>query len=544
MRKNTKRFLALMLVMVMIGSVLTGCGDKGSQGTPNTPSGSNETPQGSADRALKVRKTTSLVSTDWEKTTASEDMQIVWIQVFEGLYGMNEGKGGYYNELAKDVKISDDQLVYTISLVDATFQNGDALKASDVVFSYDRAMKNSRFNYLTNMIEGVKAVDDKTVEITLKYPYSAIAHTFFSIRISSEKEVTAAGDAFGTKAHTAGTGPYYIKEYDPASGVKLAAYDKYWGGAANIKNVDYIVITEDSAAVIAYENGELDYIHNAPTAEWEALQKASGENNSMVKGNSIRTLNINWQSKVNNGILANEKVRQAIFYAVNKENAMKAATNGYGAVAYEYIPSEYCATSPPASAGGFKIYDYDPEKAKALLKEAGFTDDDIKAGINVGKLTTYGAQTGEKAKAATVVQANLAEVGLKCEVEVADVAIISPRLHSYDYDICIFGDSGNFDYNNIRQQVHSESVGMDVVSYAAPNSPLDYKRVEELCDLGVSTNDVAKRLEYYTELWSRVMDSATIMPMLNMPIGIVWSKALDTGVLSPTYYHIYDFSFK
>lgn len=544
MRKSTKTFLALLVAIVMISSVFTGCGDnKGSQGT-NNPSGGGETTQGSADRALKIRKTTSLVSTDWEKTTASEDMQIVWIQVFEGLYGMNEGRGGYYNELAKDIKISDDQLVYTISLVDATFQNGDALKASDVVFSYDRAMKNSRFNYLTNMIAGIKAVDDKTVEITLKYPYSAIAHTFFSIRISSEREVTEAGDSFGTKPHTAGTGPYYIKEYDPASGVKLAAYDKYWGGAANIKNVDYVVITEDSAAVIAYENGEIDYIHNAPTAEWEALKEASKENNAMIKGNSIRTLNINWQSKVNNGILGNEYVRQAIFYAVNKENAMKAATNGYGAVAYEYIPSEYCATSPPASAGGFKIYDYDPEKAREMLRKAGFTDEDMKAGINVGTLTTYGAQTGEKAKAATVVQANLAEVGLKCEVEVADVAIISPRLHSYDYDICIFGDSGNFDYNNIRQQVHSESVGMDVVSYAAPNSPLDYKRVEELCDLGVSTNDVEKRLEYYTELWSRVMDSATIMPMLNMPIGIVWSESLDTGVLSPTYYHIYDFSFK
>lgn len=526
--------LAFLLVLLMVISMLTACGPKPAAPTPGTPD----------EKVFKIRKTNSLPSTDWEKTTASADMQIIWIQVFEGLYGMNEGKGGYYNELAKEVKVSDDQLVYTISLVDATFQNGDKLKASDVVFSYKRAMENSRFNYLTNMIDNVKAVDDNTVEVTLKYPYSAIAHTFFSIKISSEREVTAAGESFGTAPHKAATGPYYISGYDPASGVKLTAYENYWGGVANIKNVEYLVISEDSAAVIAYENGELDYIHDAPTAEWEALEKAAKGNSSLVKGNSIRTFNINWMSKTNNNILGNEYVRQAIFYAVNKENVMKAATNGYGAVAYEYIPSEYCATSPPASAGGFKIYDYNPQKAKELLKQAGFSDEDIKKGINIGTLTTYGAQTGEKAKAATVIQANLAEVGLICEVEVADVAIISPRLHAYDYDICIFGDSGNFDYNNIRQQVHSESVGMDVVRYAEPNSPLDYKRVEELCNLGVSTNDTAKRLEYYTELWSRVADSATIMPLLNMPVGIVWSDRVSINVFSPSYYHIYDYSWK
>lgn len=542
--KNIKKYLSLLLTVLLILSTFAGCSFQS-----NTKASGNSAPPsastvGNNDRVLKIRKTTSLNSADWEKTTTTEDMQIIWIQVFEGLYGMNEGKGGYYLELAKDVQINDDQTIYTITLTDATFQNGDALKASDVVFSYNRAMQNSRFNYLTNMIQEVKAIDDKTVEISLKYPYAAIIHTFFSIKISSEREVTEAGQAFGTLPHTAGTGPYYISEYDPASGVKLTAYENYWNGPANIKNIEYVVITEDSAAVIAYENKELDYIHDAPTAEWDALVAASNGNNSMIKSNTIRTFNINWQSQVNDGILNNEYVRQAIFYAINKENVMKAATNGYGAVANEFIPSDYCNTSPPASKGGFKVYDYDPEKSKSLLLQAGYTQEDIDKGIYVGKLSTYGAQTGEKAKAATVIQANLAQVGLICDVEIADVAIVAPKLHVFEYDLCIYGDSGNFDFNNIRQQVHSESVGTSVVNYAADNSPLDYKRVEELCDLGVSTSDVDKRLEYYTELWKRVMDSATILPLLNMSTGIVWSDAIEPGVLSPTYYHIYDFVWK
>lgn len=110
--------------------------------------------------------------------------------------------------------------------------------------------------------------------------------------------------------------------------------------------------------------------------------------------------------------------------------------------------------------------------------------------------------------------------------------------------MCIFGDSGNYDFNNIRQQVHSESTGMYVVKYADPKSPLDYKKLESLVDQGVATDSVPDRLAIYTELWTMVMDSATILPLIHMPVGIVWAKDLDVGALSPTYYHIYNFKWK
>ncbi|MDR3331909.1 MAG: ABC transporter substrate-binding protein [Synergistaceae bacterium] len=525
-----KKFLSILFVLIL-GVLTASCWCLPSEAADS-------------DKVLTVRKASALVATDWNKLFTTSDCQIIWTNVFEGLYGINEAHGGYYNELAKEVKISDDQLTYTITLNDATFQNGDSLNASDVVFSYEMAMENPRWGYLTGMIDKISKADDKTVVFTLKHPYSPIAHTFFSIKISSEKEVTSAGADFGTKPHKAGTGPYYISEYNPATGVKFKAYDGYWRGAPKIKNIDVVLITEDSAAVIAYENGELGYMHDAPTAEWEELASASDGRSAMVKGNSIRMLNVNYMSKTNNSILANPLVRKAICYAVDKETVNKVATNGYGVVAYEYMPSDYVQTSPPASAGGFELYKYNPEKARELLKEAGYTDEQLKAGVSVGTLTTYGAATGEKAKQAQVIQANLADVGLKCEVEVADVAIISPRLHSYDYDLAVFGDSGNFDYNNIRQMVHSESVGMDVIHFKTDNSPFNWKRLEELCDLGVSTSDVAKRLGYYTELWNIVQETATIFPLIHMPVGVVWGKDVDPGDICPTYFHFYDFSWK
>ena len=167
-----KKFLALLLSCLMLVSVLSACGEK-------KPVEGQET-----EKVLNMRLAKGLLATDWAATTNTSDMQITWVQVFEGLYGMDEANGGYYNLLADKIDVSDDGKTYTITLIDAKFQNGETLKASDVVFSYGVAKQNARFNYVTSFINNIEAKDDKTVVMTLDYPYSAIAHTFWSDRKS------------------------------------------------------------------------------------------------------------------------------------------------------------------------------------------------------------------------------------------------------------------------------------------------------------------------------------------------------------------------
>lgn len=550
-----KKIMAIVLASSMLVS-LAGCSSSGSGSTATTAAaaetaaaadaGSASADAGStdtSDRVLKIRKTQALISTNWEFIVNTEDMPVIWDQVFEGLYGLDEAGGGYCHDLAKDVSISDDGLVYTITLVDAVFQNGDPVTANDVVFSYNRAIESGRFNYATDMIDSVEAVDDSTVQFTLLYPYSAIDHTFYTVKISSEREVTELGDSYGTGPHTAGTGPYYVSAYDPAGNIVLKAHEDYWGGAPDIKTVEYVLITEDSAAVIAYENGEIDFMQNAPTTDWDSLVKASGENNAILKGNNIRSVYINYRSETNDGILANELVRKAICYAINKDAINNVVTNGLGVPTSEYIPSSYVETAP--SADNFETYPYDPDKAIELLHEAGYTDEQLQAGVSIGTLTTYGAATGEKAKAAQVVQSNLEAVGLKCDIEVQDSSIISPRLHAFDYDLCIYGDSGNYDFNNIRQQVLVDG-GYSVVDLSGDDSCVDYAKIQELLAAGIATTDISERAAIYLELWQMVADSATIYPYLHLPVAVVWSPAIDPGdgALSPTHYHIKTFSWK
>ena len=243
-----KKICSILLSVALVFALFTGCGDKSG-----SASGDDDT--------LYLRLSSPLQSTDWQQVSNLDGNKITNTQLFEGLYGIDEAEGGYYNLLAKNIDISKDEKVYTIELVDATFQNGDPLTAEDVVFSYNLAMENSKYGYVTSMIDKVEAKDDKTVVLTLKYPYAAIAHTFFTIKIISEREyneITESGGTFGTAPHKAGTGPYYVTEYDVSAGVKLEAYEDYWQGAPSIKKVEYRVITDDAAAVIAFENGEID----------------------------------------------------------------------------------------------------------------------------------------------------------------------------------------------------------------------------------------------------------------------------------------------
>ena len=521
-----KRDYLIVLMILMVGLLLSGCSSAPKSSAP-AASGN--------EKVLKLRLPSSLASLNPQHTTALRDMK-VWTQIYEGLYGIDESKNGYYQELAKDVKLSADKKVYTITLRDGVkFQNGEPLKASDVVFTYMRAKKDPRFGYLTAKIKDVTAVNDSTVNITLSEAYAPILHTFYSLKIMNEKEVTSLGDKFGTVPSKAGTGPYYPTEYNVATGVKLQAFENYWGGAPNIKKVEYRVISDEATVQVSFHNKELDYLEDVALSNWNALKEQVGpENNAMIKGNNIHFLAVNYQSPTNNSVLANDKVRQAIFYAINKDDINKAMAAGHGTPAVSYMPHEYVPTSPET---GFETYKFNIAKAKELLKEAGYPN-----GVDVGTIISYPSPTSFNGIIAQVIQSNLAEAGIKAGVQVAVNSIITPKMYAQNYDLAVFSDSNNFDFNNIRQQVHSESKGMYLVKYK--DGKFDWQQIEKLVELGATASDNNERLKHYTELWKIVMNSATIDPLLHRPVAIVWAKGLTIGKPVPTYYKVKDFAWK
>jgi len=206
-------------------------------------------------------------------------------------------------------------------------------------------------------------------------------------------------------------------------------------------------------------------------------------------------------------------------------------TEGYGSTTDTYMVPEYVPTQPTT---GFQTYSYSTEKAKSLLAQAGYPN-----GVDVGTILT--TNSTNNSKTAQVLQNDLEAVGIHAEVQMLDVSLAVEKWNAQEFDICVYSDSGNYDFNNIRQQVHSESVGMYCINYTTGNK-FNWQRIEELVALGAGTADQTQRLTYYTELWSMIMDTATILPLINRPVAIVWSTRINIGDPVPTYYKIRNFT--
>ena len=158
----------------------------------------------------------------------------------------------------------------------------------------------------------------------------------------------------------------------------------------------------------------------------------------MAKANDITFLGINYKSKSNNSILANDKVREAIFTQLIRKILFSRQLSGLGTVAYEYMVPENVATSPKASDGEFATFDYDAEKYHQCLLDAGFTEDEIAKGINVGTILTYPSDNSPKGKAAVVIQDALKQNGMIANIEIREAAACSDDLYGQNYDLCIF----------------------------------------------------------------------------------------------------------
>ncbi len=197
-------------------------------------------------------------------------------QIYEPLYWIND-EGEEIPMLATQYSVSEDGLTWTFTLRDGvTFHNGDPLKASDVVYSYERCFDNAYMQEKVEAIDSVTAPDDSTVEFHLKYQFSPLMEKIASIGIVSESFAEANKDEQGFLGFNAcGTGAYTVKEAIQDVSITLEAYPDYWDGEAPIKTLNFELITDDTTAITAFEAGEIDAM-NIPSANWQQISE-SGE---------------------------------------------------------------------------------------------------------------------------------------------------------------------------------------------------------------------------------------------------------------------------
>ncbi len=335
MKKN--KLIALILAATM-AIATSGCGFTGTT-SGNATSGTSQSATQSTGEAKTTSDTITVYDTNEIRTLVQWDASdtnsfTILNNVSEGLYRLN-AKNEPEPALAASYKVSDDKLTYTFTLRDnLKWSNGTALTAKDFAYSWLKQMSTDATNgyafimtdYIVNGAEyldgkakvadvGIKAVDDKTLEVKLKQPTPyfvrlTVLPMFFPL---NEEYIKSKGDQFGLKAENMiYCGPYTLTTYDAASGSTLKKNESYWD-AANVKvpNVNVRIIKEQATALNTYKSGELSRV--VLSSSDVASMKSSPEFSST---NEFRTTYLQYNMK--DKALSNKNIRLALGYAVDR----------------------------------------------------------------------------------------------------------------------------------------------------------------------------------------------------------------------------------
>ncbi|HZG68117.1 MAG TPA: ABC transporter substrate-binding protein, partial [Herpetosiphonaceae bacterium] len=332
---------------------------------------------------------------DSMNTTAGTAL-VVSQQMLERLAGFTPGGFDIVPGLATEWSANEDSTEWTFKLREnVQFHDGTPFNAEAVVFNFTRlADPNFEFGFRAvnegdpgntfpifpdifggfigdpnTLWEGIEAVDENTVKINLTKPVpilpSLLAASYFGI--SSPEAVKKGGLQYGSpEVGVVGTGPFIFEEWRAGESVSAKRNEDYWGEKAKMPGVAFRFIADQAQRQAELENGSIDFTINLSADARETI-----EANQDLKVVSPEPFNVAYLSlDMTAKPLDDVRVRQAIAYALNKQEILDGLYGGVGEVADDFLPDALAWARPTT----LEPYAYDPEKAKALLAEAGYPD--------------------------------------------------------------------------------------------------------------------------------------------------------------------------
>ena len=290
--------------------------------------------------------------------------EIVYANVFEGLTRFGPD-GAIEPALAESWEIAPDGLSWVFHLHDGvTFHDGTPFTAEDVVFSFDRAMAEGSLNAQKQLFDGINevtAIDDTTVEIGLDAPKGSL---LFNLAWGDAVIVSPA-TAEGNATKPVGTGPFRFASWTQGDRIELERNPDYWGAPAQLDRVSFRFIADPTAAFAAMMAGDVDYFPNFPAPENLAQFSADPRFQVLIGSTEGETI-----LAINNARppFDDVRVREALAHAIDRKAIIDGAMFGYGTP----IGSHF-APHNPAYENLTGLSPHDPERAKALLAEAGVT---------------------------------------------------------------------------------------------------------------------------------------------------------------------------
>ncbi|ANE45192.1 ABC transporter substrate-binding protein [Paenibacillus swuensis] len=467
-----------------------------------------------AGGTLKIARLSDATSLDPHYITNIASASVIHRTVYEMLVQRDKNME-FQPMLAKEWKQLDD-LTWEFKLRDdVKFHDGTPFNAVAVKATIARALESPRA-VVFKMVQEIKAVDDHTLQIVLKTPFSPL----LSVLASHESSIMSpkAMETYGKELslHPTGTGPFKFESWTPGEEVVLAKHEGYWGEPVKLDKVVYMVVPEDTTRLAMVETGEADIADGIPVTEMARVEGAGVVDLYKSEAFGAEFIGFNVKKKP----FDNMKVRQAISHAIQREDIFQGVYNGAGKLANSTMGSKVFGYSDK-----LQPYPYDVTKAKALLAEAGFP--------NGFKAEYWTNDRKERIALAEVVQSQLKEIGVELEVKVMEYGAYLESTAKGEQQMFMTGwgnATGDADYNQSNMFL-TESHGTtgNVTFYSNPE-------VDALIQEGRKETDPEKRKEIYHKAQEIELTEAAIIPIRNLQNNAAISKKVKGFWINPSGY--------
>ncbi|HLV43484.1 MAG TPA: ABC transporter substrate-binding protein [Aggregatilineales bacterium] len=510
---SRRRFLQLMAAGAA-GFTIVACAP-GTEVPGSSEAGEDETSAG-AENGAPAEGEVAVLSVGWsgapanlDPLTASADTEIALLNaVYDYLIDTN-ASNELVPRLATDWEVSDDGLAYTLTIAEnVTFHSGDPLTIDDIIWTYDR-LRDPEAGATTDLfanVEAIEAGEGNTVVFRLSQP-----NPDFLYNLTDNHAVILQANAENIGSEFNGTGPFSLESYTAEDRASLVANPNYFRGAPAVGRLEFIYFGDNEAAVNALRGGIIDAVLRIDNATFVTLAEDASFNAVDVPTNGHDLVRLRADREPGSDPL----VREAFKLATDRQAIFDRLQFGYGAIGQDHpIGPLYAAYYAP----DIEPVQYDPERARELLAEAGYED-----GLD---MTLYVPNAPGRPALAEVLASQWAEAGINVTIEVQEEAVY-------------YGDEGWLEVDLGITPWGSRPVPQLYLDLAyqcgAQWNEAHYcnDELDALIATTATTLDEAERTEAYREI-QRILveDGPVIIPYFFASLG-VFSNAVENVELHP-----------